>query len=49
MARPASLGDEWHHRGSAGAAVTLTNAKRAVYLCVAANTIISAQLGVPSA
>jgi hypothetical protein len=35
--------------GSAGASVTLTNAKRCRYLCVAANTIISAQLGVVSA
>lgn len=35
--------------GTAGAAVTLTNAKRAIYICVAANTIISAQLGVASA
>lgn len=35
--------------GSAGAAVTLTNAKRAVFVCVAANTIVSAQLGVPAA
>lgn len=35
--------------GSANAAVTLTNAKRCIYFCVAANTIISAQLGVASA
>lgn len=33
--------------GSTG--VPLTNAKRAVYICVAANTFISAQLGVVSA
>ncbi len=33
--------------GSTG--VVLTNAKRAIYVCVAANTIISAQLGVVSA
>lgn len=35
--------------GSAGAAVTLTNAKRAEFICVAANVIKSAQLGVVSA
>ncbi|MGH6845794.1 MAG: hypothetical protein ACRECU_13995 [Methylocella sp.] len=36
--------------GAAGATgVTLTNAKRAKFFCVAANTIISAQLGVVSA
>lgn len=35
--------------GSANAAVTLTNAKRAIFTCVAANVIISAQLGVVSA
>lgn len=35
--------------GSAGAAVTLTNAKRAVFTCTATNVVISAQLGVPSA
>jgi hypothetical protein len=35
--------------GSAGAAVTLTNAKRCIYYCIAANTWISAQLGVTSA
>jgi hypothetical protein len=35
--------------GSGGAAVTLTNAKRAKFTCVATNTIISAQLGVVSA
>jgi hypothetical protein len=33
----------------ANTAVTLTNAKRAIFICIAANTIISAQLGVPSA
>ena len=36
--------------GTAGSTgVTLTNAKRCVYICVAANTWISAQLGVVSA
>lgn len=35
--------------GSANASVTLTNAKRCRYTCVAADTIVSAQLGVPSA
>lgn len=35
--------------GTAGAAVTLTNAHRCRYTCVAANTITSAQLGVASA
>lgn len=35
--------------GSAGASVTLTNTKRCMYLCTAANTIISAQLGAVSA
>lgn len=35
--------------GSAGASVTLTNTKRCRYTCTAANTIISAQLGVVSA
>lgn len=35
--------------GSAGASVTLTNAKRCLYLCVAAGVWISAQLGVASA
>lgn len=35
--------------GSGGASVTLTNAKRAKFICVAANTIISAQLGAISA
>lgn len=35
--------------GSAGAAVTLTNTKRARFICVATNTIISAQLGAVSA
>lgn len=35
--------------GSAGASVTLTNAKRCRYTLMAANTIESAQLGVPSA
>jgi hypothetical protein len=35
--------------GSAGAAVTLTNAKRCAYYCVAINTWVSAQLGVASA
>ena len=35
--------------GSAGAAVTLTNAKHAMFLCVATNVIVSAQLGVASA
>ncbi len=35
--------------GSGGASVVLTNAKRAVFVKVATNTIISAQLGVPSA
>lgn len=35
--------------GAGGAAVTLTNAKRAVFVCIAANTWISAQLGVASA
>lgn len=36
--------------GTAGSTgVTLTNAKRCAYICVAANTIISAQLGVASA
>lgn len=35
--------------GSNGAAVTLTNAKRATFTCTANNVIISAQLGVPSA
>ena len=35
--------------GSGGASVTLTNAKRAKFICVAANTIISAQLGAVSA
>jgi len=35
--------------GSAGAAATLTNAKRAVFFCTAANIIKSAQLGVASA
>ena len=33
----------------ANTAVTLTNAKRALYLCLATNVIISAQLGVASA
>jgi hypothetical protein len=36
--------------GTAGATgVTLTNAKRAMFFCVAANTYVSAQLEVPSA
>jgi hypothetical protein len=35
--------------GSAGAKVTLTNALRCRYTCIAANTIISAQLGAVSA
>ncbi len=35
--------------GTAGAAVTLTNALRCRYTCVAANTIVSAQLGAASA
>jgi hypothetical protein len=35
--------------GAGGAAVTLTNGKRARYLCVAANTLISAQFGAVSA
>jgi hypothetical protein len=35
--------------GTAGAAVTLTNAKRCRFTCVALNTIISAQLGAVSA
>ncbi len=35
--------------GSGGAAVTLTNAKRAIFLKTATNTIISAQLGAVSA
>lgn len=35
--------------GAGGAAVTLTNAKKAEFICVAANTIISAQLGAVSA
>lgn len=35
--------------GSAGVAVTLTNAKRCIYFCMAVNTWISAQLGVASA
>lgn len=35
--------------GSGGAAVTLTNTKRARFTCVATNTIISAQLGAVSA
>lgn len=35
--------------GTAGAAVTLTNALRAVFTCTAANVIISAQLGAVSA
>ena len=35
--------------GSAGASVTLTNAKRAWFFCVATGTWISAQLGVVSA
>lgn len=35
--------------GSAGAAVTLTNAKRCRYTCVATNVVISAQLGAVSA
>ena len=35
--------------GSAGAAVTLTNGKRAKFTCIAANVITSAQLGVASA
>lgn len=35
--------------GSAGAAVTLTNAKRARFTCTAANVIISTQLGAVSA
>lgn len=35
--------------GTAGAAATLTNAKRCRYLCDAANSIISAQLGAVSA
>lgn len=35
--------------GTAGAAVTLTNAKRCRYTCVAANTILSEQLGAASA
>lgn len=35
--------------GSAGAAVTLTNAKRATFFCKSATAITSAQLGVPSA
>ncbi len=35
--------------GSAGAAVTLTNGKRARFTCTAANTIVSAQFGVASA
>ena len=34
---------------AAATGVALTNAKRAVYYCVAANTWISAQLGVVSA
>lgn len=35
--------------GSGGAAVTLTNAKRALFVCLATNVIISYQLGAPSA
>jgi len=35
--------------GSAGASVVLTNAKRCLYFCVAANTIVSSQLGAASA
>lgn len=35
--------------GSAGASVTLTNAKRAKFVCTAPNVVISAQLGVASA
>jgi hypothetical protein len=35
--------------GSAGASVTLTNAKRAMFVCVATGIWISAQLGVVSA
>lgn len=35
--------------GAAAAAVTLTNGKRAAFYCIAANTWISAQLGVASA
>ncbi len=35
--------------GTAGAAVTLTNPNRAEFICIAANTIISAQLGSASA
>lgn len=34
--------------GSAGASVNLASTKRCLYLCVAANTIISAQLGAVS-
>lgn len=35
--------------GSAGAAVTLTNALRAIFTCTATNVVISAQLGAVSA
>jgi hypothetical protein len=35
--------------GTAGAAVTLTNAKRCAYYCLATNVIVSAQLGAASA
>ena|SRR5271166_3453191 len=35
--------------GTGGAKVTLTNAKRCLYFCVAAGVIVSAQLGVASA
>lgn len=35
--------------GSAGAAVTLSNGKRARFTCTAANVIVSAQFGVASA
>lgn len=35
--------------GSGGASVTLTNAKRAIFICTATNVIISAQLGVTAA
>lgn len=35
--------------GTAGASVTLTNAKRAAFYCTAANVVVSAQLGVAAA
>ena len=52
-AHPASVfpngGSDTIDGGSGGASVALANAKRCRYTCVAANTIISAQLGAVSA